>query len=207
MSCPDPQRALAAPFQHTVTGIGRFLIQPLRREDIPLIHAWVTAPRASFWGMQGQTLEQVAAVYHAQIDSPHQAPCLAYCNGEPAFLLESYDPAHDELATHYQVLPGDRGMHFLVAPAPGKPVHGFTRAVMDSILAWLFSDPLTTRIVVEPDVCNEKIHPLNRAAGFEYLRTLELSYKTAWFAVCTRQAYLRHALPQTLPQPCTETFA
>ncbi|WP_410499971.1 GNAT family N-acetyltransferase [Chitinibacter sp. S2-10] len=187
MSCPD--LLITTPFRYTVDGIGEFVILPLGRSDIPLVHEWVTTERASFWGMQNQTLAQVDAVYQSQIDSAHHAPYMAFCNGKPAFLLETYDPAHDELGEHYQVLPGDRGMHFLVAPVAASPVHGFSRAVMQTILAFLFSDDQVTRIVVEPDVRNEKIHPLNRAAGFEYLRTVELSYKTAWLAVCQRQQF------------------
>ncbi|MBE9610640.1 GNAT family N-acetyltransferase [Chitinilyticum piscinae] len=193
MSCRDPFDTPC----HTLTieGIGEFSLRKLAYSDIPLVHAWVTAPRARFWGMQGQTQEQVGAVYAAQMSAPHCQPYLASCNGQPAFLLETYAPAHDELGTHYAVEAGDRGMHFLVAPPSGPAIHGFTRAVMHAILDFLFADPATRRVVVEPDINNARIHPLNRAAGFRYVKTVPLSYKTAWFAICTRQDFLIHALP------------
>lgn len=196
MSCLTlPPPSSAAPCHElAIPGIGRFGFYRLDTAHLPLIHQWVSAARASFWGMQGHTREQVAAVYTAQMASPHCQPYLLYCNGQPACLLETYDPAHDELGRFYTVQPGDCGMHFLVAPAAGAPVHGFTRAVMHAILQFLFSRPAVTRVVVEPDVNNSRIHPLNRAAGFRYLDTISLSYKTAWFAVCERHDYQTHAL-------------
>lgn len=193
MSTPHQQHATPC-HQLSVPGIGCFDFYPLHAAHMPLIRQWVSAPRARFWGMQDHTPEQIDAVYLSQIASPHCQPYLLYCNGQPACLLESYDPAHDELGRFYAVQPGDRGMHFLVAPAAGAPVHGFTRAVLHAILQFLFSQPQVSRVVVEPDVNNDKIHPLNRAAGFRYLHTVTLPCKTAWFAVCEHHDYQTHAL-------------
>ena len=36
--------------------------------------------------------------------------------GQPAFLVERYHPADDEIGSKYEVREGDMGMHFLVAP-------------------------------------------------------------------------------------------
>ncbi|WP_297574987.1 GNAT family N-acetyltransferase [uncultured Deefgea sp.] len=191
------ENPLPAVFSHTVPGIGDFQLQPLRRNDFELIHQWVTAPRAQFWGMQNATQQDVAECYGQQIESPHCWPYLAYFAGKPAFLLESYNPAHDVLGQYYSVAQGDIGMHFLVAPAQGPAIHGFTHAVMNTILTFLFSHPATQRVVVEPDVNNQKIHPLNRDAGFQYLQTIALPSKTAWFAVCERHRFL--------PRPAQET--
>ncbi|WP_348943773.1 GNAT family N-acetyltransferase [Chitinibacter sp. FCG-7] len=194
MSCRDLNETAATPemvFCHTVSGVGLFELRPLSSADFGLLHQWVTAPRASFWGMQQATPEEVAHCYRQQIESAHCAPYLAFYAGQPAFLLETYDPAHDELGQHYAVQAGDIGMHFLVAPASGPAVHGFTRAVMQTILAFLFSQSRHLRVVVEPDVNNQKIHPINRDAGFCYQHTIELSYKTAWFAICDRASFLQ----------------
>ena len=56
-------------------------------------------------------------------------------------------------------------MHFLCAPTD-TPVHGFTLAVITTVMAWLFDDPATRRVVVEPDVRNTAVHALNAAVGF-----------------------------------------
>ena len=89
---------------------------------------------------------------------------------------------------HYDVQPGDVGMHVLVAPAD-KRIPGFTWAVFVQIMDFLFSDERVERVVVEPDVSNDAIHPINRRAGFVYHRQIELPGKTAWFATCTRVDY------------------
>lgn len=183
-------RTSASVFCHTIAEVGEFQIRPLCSSDFQLLHQWVTAPRAAFWGMQDATLAEVADCYQQQINSHSSWPYLAFHNGKPAFLLETYDPAHDELGQHYAVAPGDIGMHFLVAPADGTPIHGYTRAVMSCILTFLFAKSDVLRVVVEPDVNNQKIHPLNRDAGFQYQHTVALSYKTAWFATCDRSTFL-----------------
>lgn len=184
-------------FSHSVSEVGLFSLSPLHSDDFPMLHQWLTEPRARFWGMQHLSLEQVSAVYRGQIDCAHQAPLLGFFGQRPAFLLETYDPAHDELGQHYPVQAGDRGMHFLVAPAVGPAIHGFSRAVLHTILAFLFATPGVRRVVVEPDVLNERIHPLNRACGFQYQRQVQLSSKTAWLAFCTAEAFV-HATHRPL---------
>ena len=58
-------------------------------------------------------------------------------------------------------------MHVLVAPAePVRECPGFTGAVFETILDFLFSDPLVDRVVVEPDIRNTKIQALNERMGF-----------------------------------------
>ncbi|MGK5643545.1 GNAT family N-acetyltransferase, partial [Streptomyces sp. URMC 126] len=74
-------------------------------------------------------------------------------DGRPAFLMERYCPAHVELVGVHEARPGDVGMHFLVAPTD-TPLHGFTRAVIGTVMEMLFSDPATRRVVVEPDIRN-----------------------------------------------------
>lgn len=53
----------------------------------------------------------------------------------------------------------------------------------------MFSDARVSRIVVEPDVRNEKIHILNKRAGFEYQQIIDLPNKTAYLGFCTREQY------------------
>lgn len=177
-------------FRHQVPGLGTFSLRQLSLEqDAALLHQWLTAPRASFWGMQDCSLQQLLATYQQQLDSLHSAPYMGLFEGRPSFLLETYDPARDELGTRYEVVEGDVGMHFLVGPVQGAPLSGFTRAVMKCIQAFLFTSPANKRIVVEPDVNNHKIHPINRDAGFVYRGTVALSYKTAALAFCDRSVF------------------
>ncbi|MFF1449351.1 GNAT family N-acetyltransferase [Streptomyces sp. NPDC058274] len=172
------------------TGIGAFTIRPLDPvEDAQLLHRWVTHPKSAFWMMQEARLHDVEREYMAIAASEYHDAYLGLHDGEPAFLMERYDPAHVELAGLYDSQPGDVGMHFLVAPTD-TPVHGFTRAVLTAVMDELFADPRTRRVVVEPDIRNKAVHALNEAVGFVPEREIEKPEKNALLSFCTREQYL-----------------
>jgi siderophore synthetase component len=108
---------------------------------------------------------------------------------EPTFLVERYDPARVVLEGLYPAQDGDVGMHFLCAPTD-TPIHGFTRAVITTVLELLFADPATRRIVVEPDIRNTAVHALNKAVGFEIVGTVTSLGREAYLSTCTREQYL-----------------
>ncbi|KQQ82231.1 GNAT family N-acetyltransferase [Pseudarthrobacter sp. SL88] len=165
--------------------------------DAPLLHSWVTQPYASFWGMLSATEAGVIDEYAKIQASGHHHALLGLDGGVPAFLMEEYLPASSPLAAAYPVLPGDAGMHLLVAPPSGVPEPGFTTAVMDAVLARLFAGPDVERIVVEPDARNTKIHALNERFGFRPSGVVGLPDKDALLSFCTRADYL--AARATLP--------
>ncbi|MEV5276191.1 GNAT family N-acetyltransferase [Streptomyces sp. NPDC051994] len=156
--------------------------------DAELVHSWVTHPKAAFWLMQDAKLQDVEREYMAIAAHPHHHAFIGLHDGEPAFLMERYDPAHVELVGLYEPLPGDVGMHFLVAPTQ-TPVHGFTRAVITAVMRELFADPATERVVVEPDVRNEAVHALNAAVGFEIAERIAKPEKDAYLSFCTREQF------------------
>lgn len=187
-------------FVKTVQGLGRFELFRLRiPEDIALLHRWMTLPYAHFWGLQGASADEVEAEYRTL--ATRSDIFLGYRNSEPAFLLERYDPRLEPVGRHYAVADGDCGMHILLSP-PDRPVAGFSWAVFSLVMEFLFSDEQVCRVVVEPDMHNDRIHRLNRRAGFEYDRFIELPGKTAHLAFCTREQY-RRAL--RLSQPNMQT--
>ncbi|MFE7705152.1 GNAT family N-acetyltransferase [Streptomyces sp. NPDC057486] len=156
--------------------------------DAELVHNWVTHPKASFWLMGDARLQDVEREYMAIAANPHHDAFIGLHNGEPAFLMERYDPAEVELKGLYEAEPGDIGMHFLVAPTD-TPLHGFTHAVITTVLETLFADPSVRRVVVEPDVRNTAVHALNKAVGFEVLREIAKPEKTALLSACTREQF------------------
>ncbi|MET8402831.1 GNAT family N-acetyltransferase [Streptomyces sp900116325] len=156
--------------------------------DVELVHRWVTHPKASFWLMGGARLEDVEREYMAISAHPHHDAFIGLHNGEPAFLMERYDPTEVELKGLYEAEPGDIGMHFLVAPTD-TPLHGFTRAVITAVMETLFADPSVRRVVVEPDVSNSAVHALNKAVGFEVLREIAKPEKNALLSACTREQF------------------
>ncbi|WP_433826665.1 GNAT family N-acetyltransferase [Actinoplanes sp. CA-015351] len=157
--------------------------------DLDLLHAWVTHPRSHYWGLQGATPARVREEYQKIADNPHHHAWLGYGDdGVPLFLAETYEPAHSELASFYDVRPGDIGMHVLVAPPTGRRA-GLTSAVFRAVMDFCFADSKIDRVVVEPDVRNEAIARKNAEAGFVEERHIELHDKTARLSFCTRAAY------------------
>ncbi|MFC6065936.1 GNAT family N-acetyltransferase [Streptomyces ochraceiscleroticus] len=177
-------------FSRTDPALGEFAVRALDPlKDSELLHSWVTHPKASFWMMQDATLPDVEREYMGIAAAEHHDAYIGLHNGRPAFLMERYDPAHVELVGLYDPQPGDVGMHFLTAPSD-TPVHGFTRAVITTVMAMLFEDPATARVVVEPDVHNKAVHALNEAVGFEIVRQIAKPEKDAYLSTCTREQYL-----------------
>ncbi len=173
---------------------GKFTVRPMRAEDASLIHSWVTRDYARFWGMQDDSLEKVASFYQQlTAENPHAA-LIGCCNDQPVFLMEFYRASDDQIGKFYPAEPDDYGMHILIAPA-NNPVKQFSWQVFTVVMDYMFSQPEVKRVVVEPDVRNNKIHPLNKRAGFRYQHTIDMGHKTAWLAFCQREDY-QQALTQ-----------
>jgi RimJ/RimL family protein N-acetyltransferase len=169
--------------------LGALTIEPLDLDaHADMLHTWITHPRSVFWQMPNATPAAVREEYARINADPRHHAWLGRLNSEPLFLVETYDPAESELATHYPVAHGDVGMHVLVAP-PTQPRHGVTSAVMRAVMEFLFADPRHERVVVEPDVGNEAIQAKNAEVGFVIDRDIQLATKTARLSFCTRSHY------------------
>lgn len=180
---------LVAPARHCVQ-IAPVVFRRLRLpQDAAMIHAWFQHPHARFWCLQGSSVEDVRSLYQAKLDDPHGDVHIGAIDGKPVVLVESYDPRHDQLASHYAVEAGDVGMHICAAPAR-QHIAGFTRHLFRATMDLMFGGLGACRVVVEPDVHNEKIHALNKAFGFIYLRNVQLEEKVASLGLCTRERYL-----------------
>lgn len=182
----------AAPlFSRTDPALGTFALRALDPDaDAPLLHRWVTHPKASFWMMQEASEADVRRAYGRVDAHPHHDAFLGLHRDAPAFLTERYDPAQVELAGLYEAQPGDVGMHFLTAPAgSGERIPGFTLAVLTTVMEFLFADPGARRVVVEPDVRNTAVHRLNAAVGFTVAGEIAKPEKRALLSFCTREQF------------------
>ena len=175
------------------THVGRFTLRPVEPlADAPLLHRWLTHPKSAYWLQQDATLPEIERQYLEVAACPHQDAYLGHHDGQPVFLMERYDPSELELKGLYPARPGEVGMHFLVAPT-NKPIHGFTLAVITTVMELLFSDPATRRVVVEPDVSNSAVHALNEAVGFQVDEKITKPEKEALLSTCTREQFLAAA--------------
>ncbi|MFJ8693373.1 GNAT family N-acetyltransferase [Streptomyces roseolilacinus] len=158
----DPRPAV---YEHVVEGFGTVrLVRVDPDRDAPLLHSWVSEDRARFWGMRDAGPEEVREIY-AHLDSltTHHA-YLAYRDGVPVALFQTYDPAADRVSECYEVRPGDIGVHLLLAPA-AAPERGFSAHLLEALVGYCLSTH--ERIVAEPDAANGKAVALLARSGFE----------------------------------------
>ena len=151
-------RARAAVHTRTVDGFGTVRVLRLDpRADAAIVHAWVCEERAAFWGMNGLTEDQVAEIYaHLDTLDTHHAYLLEK-DGEPVGLLQTYEPEADRVSECYDVRPGDIGMHLLLAPAAsGAARSGWSSALLEAVASYVLRGLDRRRVVVDPDVRNEK---------------------------------------------------
>ncbi|MEW2246524.1 MULTISPECIES: GNAT family N-acetyltransferase [unclassified Streptomyces] len=164
----DVQHREAVHEQRT-DGFGTVRILPLDpRADAEVVHRWVSEERAAFWGMRGLTVDQVAEIYAhlAGLDTHHAF--LVVKDGDPAALLQTYEPGADRVGECYPVQPGDIGVHLLLAPAGDagrRP--GWTARLVAAMTAYVLHALDRRRIVVDPDVRNVKAIARFERLGFE----------------------------------------
>lgn len=176
-------------FKKEISGLGIISLRPFQLDiDIPMLHSWVTQPYAKYWGMLDKSLEEVRTEYQEIEENPHHHSYIGMLNNVPVFLMERYKASKNIIAAYYDAQESDYGMHILVAPIE-KRIPQFTWHVFSTIIDYFFNLPQVERVVVEPDVNNEKIHKLNRKAGFVYQKEIDLTYKKAALAFCTKEMY------------------
>ncbi|GAB2988926.1 GNAT family N-acetyltransferase [Streptomyces pseudoechinosporeus] len=156
--------------EQTVDGLGS--VRVLRVEpkaDLDVIHGWVTAERARFWGMGGFSKEQVLQTYELldSLDTHHAF--LAVLDGVPAALFQTYEPTADRVSECYEVEPGDIGVHLLIAPARdgGGDRAGYSSGLISAFVAYVLRGLGRRRVVVEPDARNVKAIERLIRQGFE----------------------------------------
>lgn len=176
-----------------VPGLGTLTFHPFDpATESELLHSWVSQDRARFWMMQDHTVEEVREVYTWIDEQPTHHAWLTRLDGEPVALFQDYRPTAEEVGEHYDVQPGDLGVHFFMGPTD-RPRRGFSTHLMRAFLDGVFADPATRRVVVEPDVRNEKSVALVRRLGMELGPVVELSTKPAQLAFLTRAAWAASA--------------
>ncbi|MER5509753.1 GNAT family N-acetyltransferase [Streptomyces sp. NPDC002766] len=166
---PDPYDTRTAVHEQHLDGYGTVRILPLDpHADADVVHRWVRAERAVFWGMNGLGREQVTEIYThmAGLDTHHAF--LVVKDGEPVALLQTYEPQADRVGECYEVRDGDIGVHLLLAPAgEGGARPGWSQSLLAVVNAYVLPGLGRHRIVVDPDVRNDKAIARFLRQGFE----------------------------------------
>ncbi|MFD6178829.1 MULTISPECIES: GNAT family N-acetyltransferase [unclassified Isoptericola] len=137
--------------------------------DLDVLHAWVNRPHAGFWGLAGLSRDDLSATY-AFVDSlPTHHAYLVRWDGEPVVLVQLYHPEDDPVATAYDVQTGDVGVHFFKGSDGPAARYGVAPwdVVGPAVLGLALALPGARRLVVEPDVRNERAVARMVAFGFE----------------------------------------
>ncbi|MFK0074413.1 GNAT family N-acetyltransferase [Arthrobacter woluwensis] len=169
----------------------RVRILPVRpEEDGDLIHSWVTQDRARFWGMTEYSRDEVVEVYRFLDSLPTHHAFILSLDEEPVALFQSYDPFHDPVGEAYEPQEGDLGIHLFMAPAR-EPRPGLTPWLVLHFIGHLFATTGARRIVVEPDVRNDKALARLTGSGFEPGPVIELPDKQAQLFFLRREVFER----------------
>ncbi|MER5749550.1 GNAT family N-acetyltransferase [Streptomyces sp. NPDC002088] len=169
MTDPYAAPAREAVHEQVTDGFGTVRILPLDAQaDAGVVHRWVSEERAAFWGMNGLTEDQVGEIYaHMDTLDTHHA-YLVVKDGAPVALLQTYEPDADRVSECYEVRPGDIGLHLLLAPAgDAGPRPGWSSALLSAFVSYVLLGLDRHRVVVDPDVRNEKAIDRFLREGFE----------------------------------------
>ncbi|CAM1344982.1 GNAT family N-acetyltransferase [Tenacibaculum amylolyticum] len=177
-------------FSKEYKDFGTITIRPFEVvTDSTFLHSWVTKEYAVFWGMQNATLEEVKDEY-IKLSTPEDYDVfVGMYNNEPAFVMERYNPKKDIIKDFYKAKDSDCGVHIIVAPPKTPKVANFTWFMFQSIMDFVFTNPVIDRILVEPDIRNKKMFALCQRIGFRLGEVIELPHKTAQIAYLTKANY------------------
>jgi hypothetical protein len=173
------------------------------RRDAATVQRWLGDPHSAYWGMADLDVDTVGDYLASVVTDPHQDAWIGLVDGIATFFAETYDPARVLLPGIHDPLPGDLGMHVLIAPPHGHRRHGLTDAVFAAVMTWCLDELGALRVVVEPDVRNQAIRRKNLRAGFTELREVTVrdggDTKTAMLSVCTRAGFAASDLAALSP--------
>lgn len=153
--------------------------------ELDLLHEWVTRPSSRFWGLAELSRDDLRDLYLFVDGLASHHAVLIRRDGLPIVLLQTYEPENDPLGAAYETQPGDAGVHFFLGDR-GAAVPGFSRHVADLVAEFVFSRAEVDRIVIEPDVGNERAVARAVKSGFELGPLVRLPDKTARLAFLTR---------------------
>lgn len=168
-----------------MTDLSLRLLDPVA--DLDLVHAWVTHPRAEFWGMTERTREEVGDIYGWLQDQPHLAAYVILVGTTPVGIFQTYDPFVDEIGDHYERRVGDLGVHLHLADTPARA--GRTTEILAFLVQWVFARDGVQRMVAEPDTRNSKSLLAFGRAGMVAGPRVQLPGKLAQFAFLERTTW------------------
>ncbi|WP_262852508.1 GNAT family N-acetyltransferase [Mumia quercus] len=169
-----------------VDGFGTVTVRVLDPDgDLDLLHRWVTADRARFWGLQDLDAQELRDLY-AYVDGLTTHHAYLVCrDGDPFALIQTYVPEHDPVGEYYDPEPGDVGLHLFLGEHVGTREQQWA-VMLQTFVGFVLGPASTRRIVVEPDVRNVRVLRVLERLGFTGGAQVSLPGKTARLAFLER---------------------
>jgi RimJ/RimL family protein N-acetyltransferase len=165
---------------------GGFDLRPAAASDASIVAQWMAQPHIKKWWEQDWPVERWAKAIEDQLAGEHSIPCLTSIDGEDFAYLELYRVRLDRLAEYYACHEHDWGVHVAIGDTE-RVGRGLGRRLLRALAdALLRADPLSQRVVAEPDVTNVPSVRAFEAAGFVTQGQLELPEKNALLMVRAR---------------------
>ncbi|MGN7788033.1 GNAT family N-acetyltransferase [Niabella sp. 22666] len=167
-------------------------VRPLSlTRDIPVLHKWVNMEYAkTFWQMDG-SYKRLYNHYEQFLASGLGGSLMFFYPGNPMPVaqMDYYNPKLDEVGSMYEVQDEDIGIHLLMGP-PTNPVSRLTINVMICGISYLLVSG-AKRIIGEPDADNKNANQLVKRVGFQFMKPITLSYKTANLYILEKTEFLK----------------
>ena len=166
------------------------LRQATLERDLGRLHAWLGSDHVKPYWQLDEPLPAFRDSLAAKLDDDHLTPYIGCLDHVPMSYWECYWAAEDDVATHYDAAPTDRGVHLLIGPEEYLG-EGYAAPLLQAVVGMLFRRPETARVIAEPDARNERVLQVFERCGFE--RRAEFHFeeagKDAVLVVCDRDRF------------------
>ncbi len=146
--------------------------------DIDTIHDWVNQPYTRRYWQMNIDKKLLHKTYNTLLKNPSAHSFVGLLNNKIVCQIDCYQVATDELKEHVQPAPGNCGLHILMCP-PRQLQKGLTEAMLKAFIKFYFSFGAAETLYGEPDHRNTAANIAAKRSGFQLLKTIQLSYKTA----------------------------
>jgi RimJ/RimL family protein N-acetyltransferase len=162
--------------------------------DIEFLYDWVNRSYSKrFWQLNGSK-SLLYDTYQSLLDNPNAHSFIGCRNDQPVCQIDLYNVAADELKDYTDHATDDCGLHLLMLP-PQQMQKGLSLCMLRHFIQFFFSFASAAKLFAEPDKENVLANRLAEKAGFIFLKTIQLSYKTAnLYCITKQQFYASHPI-------------
>ncbi len=162
--------------------------------DLDMIYDWVNKSYSrKFWQLNGSK-QLVKSTYDSVLKNSQAHSYIGLIDKRPFCQIDIYRLSIDELRQHISTPLNDCGIHLLMLP-PKQLQKNWSIFALKAFQDFYFSFPEPDCLYCEPDIENDMANQLALKAGFEFIKPITLSYKTANLYSISRSKF---SLPEGL---------